>query len=200
MATTVLNANLTVTLTDNDLNKNSFSGETIALSTTYNTTIPSLSIGSPISLTETSTFDGAYMNVSSFSKIATISSISTDQNNRFNQFTYPTTTVDDFLTLTNGTQVKVFLNFNVTSVVTTPTAYLLVDESGDAHTKSEGMYDLCKLCQVAAKNQLWERDHGRPISVSYRKALGLEGKERTAEYVVEGHKKKLAPNPGFNAE
>ena len=75
-----------------------------------------------------------------------------------------------------------------------------VDENGYAHTKSEGMYDLCKLCQVAAKNQLWERDHGRPISVSYRKALGLEGKERTAEYVVEGHKKKLAPNPGFNVE
>jgi hypothetical protein len=72
-----------------------------------------------------------------------------------------------------------------------------VDENGDAHTKSEGMYDLCKLCQVAAKNQLWERDHGRPISVSYRKALGLEGNERTSEYVIEGHKKKLAPNPGF---
>jgi organic radical activating enzyme len=43
-----------------------------------------------------------------------------------------------------------------------------IDENGIAHTKSEGMYDLCKLCQVAAKNQLWERDHGRPISVSYR--------------------------------
>ena len=72
-----------------------------------------------------------------------------------------------------------------------------IDENGIAHTKSEGMYDLCKLCQVAAKNQLWERDHGRPISVSYRKALGLEGNERTSEYVIEGHKKKLAPNPGF---
>ena len=72
-----------------------------------------------------------------------------------------------------------------------------IDENGIAHTKSKGMYDLCKLCQVAAKNQLWERDHGRPISVSYRKALGLEGNTKTTEYVVEGHKKKLAPNPGF---
>ena len=63
------------------------------------------------------------------------------------------------------------------------------------------MWDLCKLCQVAAKNQMWERDHGRPISVSYRKALGLEGnKKNLATHIVPGHKKRMAKNPGFNDE
>ena len=57
---------------------------------------------------------------------------------------------------------------------------------------------LCKLCQVSAKNGLFERDHGRPISVSYREAMGLEGdKKKVAKHVMEGHKKKLAPNPDF---
>ena len=74
-----------------------------------------------------------------------------------------------------------------------------VDENGDALTKSDGMWDLCKLCQVSAKNQLWERDHGRPISLSYRQALGLEGnKNNVADFVVKSHRKKLAKNPNFD--
>ena len=76
-----------------------------------------------------------------------------------------------------------------------------IDEDGNADTKNEFMWDLCKLCQVSAKNQMWERDHGRPISLSYRKALGLEGNKKNIEnYVVEGHRKRLAKNPGFNNE
>ena len=70
--------------------------------------------------------------------------------------------------------------------------------TGVAHTKHESMWDLCKLCQVSAKNGLFERDHGRPISVSYREAMGLEGdKKKVAKHVMEGHKKKLPPNPDF---
>lgn len=74
-----------------------------------------------------------------------------------------------------------------------------IDEDGNADTKNKFMSDLCKLCQVSAKNMMMEKDHGRPISVSYRKALGLEGdKKNVADYVVEGHKKRIAKNPGFN--
>jgi len=73
-----------------------------------------------------------------------------------------------------------------------------IDKNGVATIKSDGMWDLCKLCQLSAKNQLDEKTHGRPISVSYRKALGLEGSEKVSEYVIEGHKKRLAPNPGFD--
>jgi len=76
-----------------------------------------------------------------------------------------------------------------------------VDEDGNADTKNKFMWDLCKLCQVAAKNQMWEKDHGRPISVSYRKALGLEGnKKNLASHIVPGHKKRMAQNPGFNED
>ena len=72
------------------------------------------------------------------------------------------------------------------------------DEDGNADTKNEFMWDLCKLCQVAAKVQLNEKDHGRPISISYRKALGLEGDEKLSDLIIDGHKKRLAPNPSFN--
>ena len=76
-----------------------------------------------------------------------------------------------------------------------------VDEDGIADTKSEGMWDLCKLCQVSAKTMIMEKDHGRPISVSYRKAMGLEGdKKNVPDYIIEGHKKRLAPNPGFDED
>ena len=72
-----------------------------------------------------------------------------------------------------------------------------VDENGVATIKSEGMWDLCKLCQLSAKHQLDEKEHGRPISISYRRALGLEGSEEVSKYVMEGHKKRLALNPSF---
>jgi len=75
-----------------------------------------------------------------------------------------------------------------------------IDENGVATIKSDGMWDLCKLCQVAAKVPLDEKDHGRPISISYRKALGLEGNEKVSDLVIDGHKKKLAKNPSFNKE
>ena len=52
---------------------------------------------------------------------------------------------------------------------------------------------------IAAKKMMMEKEHGRPISVSYRKAMGLEGdKKNVPDYIIEGHKKRLAPNPGFD--
>ena len=72
-----------------------------------------------------------------------------------------------------------------------------VDENGIATIKSEGMWDLCKLCQLSAKHQLDEKEHGRPISISYRRALGLEGSEEVSKHVMKGHKKRLALNPSF---
>jgi len=69
-----------------------------------------------------------------------------------------------------------------------------VNEKGNAEiNKKSGMWDMCKMCQVAAKNKLAEKDHGRPISISYRKALGLEkSDESLSEYVIEKHSKRLA--------
>jgi organic radical activating enzyme len=73
-----------------------------------------------------------------------------------------------------------------------------VDEDGNAKVFNSGMWDICKLCQLAAKNPMEEKKHGRPISISYRKALGMEeGMENLSEYVVEGHKKKLTKVPVF---
>jgi len=50
---------LTVTLVDQDLNKNTLSDEDITITNSYNSTIPSLLIGSPITLSADSLFEGA---------------------------------------------------------------------------------------------------------------------------------------------
>jgi hypothetical protein len=43
-----------------------------------------------------------------------------------------------------------------------------------------------------------EKVFGRPISVSYRKALGMEPSEITPpDFITESHKKKLASVPNF---
>jgi hypothetical protein len=69
-----------------------------------------------------------------------------------------------------------------------------INEDGHAViNKKSGMWDVCKLCQTAAKTQLAEKDHGRPISISYRKALGLEeSDEPKSKFVVDPHAKKLS--------
>jgi hypothetical protein len=72
-----------------------------------------------------------------------------------------------------------------------------IDRDGNADTKNGDMSDLCRLCQVSAKKPMTEKEHGRPISISYRKALGLEGSEEVSKHVIEGHKKRLAPDPIF---
>ena len=72
-----------------------------------------------------------------------------------------------------------------------------IDENGVATIHDSGMWDICKLCQLAAKNQMDEKTYGRPISISYRKAMGMEGNKKTADIVVKEHKKKLASVPEF---
>jgi organic radical activating enzyme len=73
-----------------------------------------------------------------------------------------------------------------------------IDENGKATVHDSGMWDVCKLCQIAAKKHMDEKDFGRPISISYRKALGMEPTESTPpDFVVESHKKKLASVPSF---
>ena len=73
-----------------------------------------------------------------------------------------------------------------------------IDENGNATVHDSGMWDVCKLCQIAAKKHMDEKDFGRPISISYRKALGMEPNDSTPpDFVVESHKKKLASVPNF---
>ena len=73
-----------------------------------------------------------------------------------------------------------------------------IDEKGTATVHNSGMWDICKLCQISAKKHMDEKVFGRPISVSYRKALGMEPSEITPpDFITESHKKKLASVPNF---
>ena len=69
-----------------------------------------------------------------------------------------------------------------------------VDSKGNAAVnKNSPIWELCKHCQLAAKSKMLEKDHGRPISISYRKALGIEDDEKSpSDFVVPSHKKNLA--------
>lgn len=73
-----------------------------------------------------------------------------------------------------------------------------IDENGDAKVHDSGMWDICKLCQLAAKKPMDEKIFGRPISISYRKALGMEGNDgKLSKHVTDSHKKNLKQVPIF---
>ena len=73
-----------------------------------------------------------------------------------------------------------------------------VDENGVATVHDSFMTEVCRLCQLAAKKPMDEKDFGRPISLSYRKALGMEkGCNSLSKHVVDPHKKKLKQVPVF---
>jgi hypothetical protein len=86
---------LAVTLTDQDLNQNTWSDEDMTLAT-HNTTIPAMIIGSPITLDSTSKLGDATMTVSAFNKIGTIRVADSTYLGRQVTLNYTATTVADF--------------------------------------------------------------------------------------------------------
>jgi hypothetical protein len=112
---------LAVILVDQDLNKNTLNDEDMTLRT-HNTTIPSLQIGSPITLTANSMI-GEFgsmtsMNVSSFNKIGTIHAAATSAGHVNGNVTvsFNATTVADFRVAAAAADFT-FVNYNVTQVV-----------------------------------------------------------------------------------
>ena len=132
---------LAVTIVDQDLNKNTLSDEDMVLTNSYNSTIPSLQIGSPITLSSDSLFGSGNatdvgMNIGTFNKIATLTSPYTGVAfNEFTQITFNGTTIADARTALDATYV--FLNFDFTEFTGTVTQVALVDASGDALMAAE---------------------------------------------------------------
>ena len=117
---------LAVTLIDQDLNKNSWSDEDMVLTNAYNSTIPSLQIGSPITLSGDSLFGSGNatdvgMTAGTFNKIVTLTSpYAGVAHNEFTQLTFNGTTVADARTALGATFV--FLNFDLTELTGTVTS------------------------------------------------------------------------------
>jgi hypothetical protein len=170
---------LDVTLIDEDLNLNSLSDEDMTLSG-HPTLIPSMQIGSPITLEATSTLDGATMTVGTFNKIATISGASTDTNNRYNTLAFVADSVADYRTSVSGAEF-VFLNYDVSQVISTVTAITMVDTSGDAVTAAKATTLEAGLVQLntinAASGDIGETDGLRlnfTTSAAVHAAIGEE--------------------------
>jgi len=129
---------LAVTLVDQDLNKNTLNDEDMTLRT-HNSTIPSLQIGSPITLTssttdsgvrESSEFGNANMTVGTFNKIGTITTSDNTSYAGGVLLNFTTTTVTEYRTAANSADY-IFINYNVTEVIGEVSGIALEDASGD---------------------------------------------------------------------
>jgi len=129
---------LAVTLVDQDLNKNTLSDESMTL-TTHQTLIPSLQIGSPITLESTSTWESATMSCGTFNKICTITAVSTaaqivsSMQPGTMQLTIPDTTVAEYRALIDGASY-VYINYDLSEVATSLGTVMLTDVDGDLLT------------------------------------------------------------------
>ncbi len=104
---------------------------------------------------------------------------------------------DGYWPCSNGSAIARLFKLDKYNMKTLPKSFSEIegiDENGSAIIdKNSGMWDICKLCQVAAKNPMAEKEHGRPVSISYRKAMGLESSnDSKSKYVIDSHAKKLA--------
>jgi len=157
---------LAVTLVDQDLNKNTLSNEDIVLTNSFNSTIPSLQIGSPITLSASSIFGGAEagasgMTVGTFNKIATLTSpvtaLATDGTSNYTQLSFNGTTIAEMRVLSDAASY-VFANYDVTQLVGSVTLVALVDASGDelhqsaATTLEKGMVQLSSTITATGGN------------------------------------------------
>jgi hypothetical protein len=129
---------LAVTLVDQDLNKNTLSDEDMAMTNAYNSTIPSLQIGSPITLSADSLFGGsiagaAGMTCGTFNKVCTLTSPAATQDgtSQYTQLSFNGTTIADARTAISDASF-VFANYDVTEMVGAVSGITLVDASGDA--------------------------------------------------------------------
>ena len=123
--------NLVVTLVDQDLNKNTLSDEDMTIAT-HNSTVPSLQIGSPISLDSTSQIGVSNMTIGTFNKIGTLTNNMLDTGDTDITVNFTKSTIADFRTVMNGTDF-VFVNYNVTSIINVVTGLDLVAADSSAN-------------------------------------------------------------------
>jgi hypothetical protein len=130
---------LAVTLVDQDLNKNSWSDEDMAFTSSYNSTVPSLQIGSPITLSADSVIGGAASgagcNIGTFNKLCTLTSpitaAMTDSISNKTQLSFNGTTIAEMRTA-GSAATFIFANYDMSAFTGAITGITLVDASGEA--------------------------------------------------------------------
>jgi len=181
---------LTVTLVDQDLNKNTLKDEDMVLTNAYNSTIPSLQIGSPISLSNDSCMVAdevtclTTMEVSSFNKIATLKNIAPTQLgvSGYTQFSFNGTTVADFRT-SFGDASYLFVNYDLTELTGAVTGVTLVDASGDALLDVEATDLEVGLVQITDTTIAAADVETDTLRINFTTAAGLVGAVNDSLYV-----------------
>ncbi|MBT6933735.1 MAG: hypothetical protein HN983_01790, partial [Euryarchaeota archaeon] len=164
---------LAVTLVDQDLNKNTISDEDMVMTNAYNSTIPSLQIGSPITMTGDSLFGNTEnaaaghsgCNIGTFNKICTLTSpvTATLMDSNYSQVSFNGTTIADMRTAGDAASY-IFANYDVTELTGAVTGVSLVDASGDAlyaetsTTSEQGLVQLTTTIAVVGANNVVETD------------------------------------------
>jgi len=128
---------LTVTLVDQDINKNTLKDEDMALRT-HNNTIPALKIGSPIMLDTNSTIGGDTMTVNAFNGIGSLSSATaaTAGPNTNVTIEYANTKVSEFRSAATAADF-IFVNYNVTQMITAVSGISLAFDDGSVLVADE---------------------------------------------------------------
>ena len=113
----------------------------MVMTNSYNSTIPSLQVGSPITLsasslvgnTENAAEGHSGCNIGTFNKICTLTSpvTATLMDSRYTQVSFNGTTIADMRTA-GGDATYIFANYDVTELTGAVTEVTLVDASGDA--------------------------------------------------------------------
>jgi hypothetical protein len=172
---------LAVTLVDQDLNKNTLTDEDMVLSNSFNATIPSLQVGSPVSLSNDSLFADSAMKVQAFNKIGYLTdpgtALATDGKSRYTQLTFNGTTIADMRALADGSSF-VFANYDVSSATGTVEGIALVDASGTAlyaetaTTLEKGLVQITTTIAASGAANLVEAD---TLRMNFTTASGLYG-------------------------
>ena len=131
---------LTVTLTDQDFNLNTWSDEDMTIATTD--LIPSLVIGSPLSLTNSTTVEGSFQtNLLKFSAIANVSAAITDSDEAANVSIQPGYTMTEYATAVASADY-IFMNYDVTSLLNAvPTGCAVTTDSADSESVATATCD-----------------------------------------------------------
>jgi len=183
---------LAVTLVDQDLNKNTLNSEDMSMTSAYNSTIPSLQVGSPIMLSADSIIGGstagvAGMTCGTFNKVCTLTSPAATQDgtSKYTQLSFNGTTVAEARTAITAASF-IFANYDVTEMVGAVTGITLVDASGTAllpetdTTLEVGMERLDTTIAAVGATGLVEAD---TLRLNFTTADGLVGETGDSIYV-----------------
>lgn len=175
---------LTVSITDNDFNTNTLKKQTYALSSVI---VPTMIIGSPLTLGADTTVAGAATTHDDFSKIATLSGDGTTGSGSTQLQVIPSYTVLEYMNATQSADF-IFINYNVASLTTEVTGVFVTDESGDKVAKENGAATTAEIGLVrlnATSRDTAEIDTTNTLRINFTTTVATQSLASGDEFYID---------------